>query len=258
MKDRPLILLTNDDGIRSPGLRAAAEAVADKADILIAAPHEQQTGMGRAFVREQETGIIEIHEMEIKGRKVQGYGVHGTPAFAVAHGVLELAGRKPDLCISGINYGENLGTVLTCSGTLGAVFEASTYGIPGIAVSLETEIGEQRSEEFRAIDFSQAAAILKIWTEKVLAEGMPPGADILNINVPTVPAEPGAWKMTAQSRQNYFEFVRPGKRDLGKPYALGTRRQVYEDALEKNSDIYAIYIERTASVTPLRVNMSVL
>lgn len=263
MEERPLILVTNDDGIRSPGLGAAVGAVADMAEILIAAPHVQQTGMGRAFVRGEETGIIEVWEIEIQGRRMRGYGVHGTPAFAVAHGVLELAERKPDLCISGINYGENMGTDLTCSGTLGAVFEAATYGIPGIAVSLETEIEEQRSEKFREIDFSRAADVLRSWTRRVLAGEMPSEADILNINIPAASGREGAvageeWKMTVQSRQSCFEFVRPGKRELRKPFALQTRRCVDVDKLERDGDIYTVYIEKKISVTPLRVNMSVL
>lgn len=258
MEDRPLILVTNDDGIRSPGLLAAAEAAADIGDILIAAPHVQQTGMGRAFVRDKETGIIDVHDMEIKGRHIKGYGVHGTPAFSVAHAVLELADRKPDLCVSGINYGENMGSVLTCSGTMGAAFEAATYGIPAIAVSLETQIEVQRSETFMKIDFSCAARILRIWMEKVLSGAMVPGADILNINVPAAPAQKGEWRLTSQSRQNYFEFVKPEKRDLGKPVPLKVRKWVDMDSLEKDSDIYAVYVDKTASVTPICVNMSVL
>ena len=258
MNKKALILITNDDGIRSPGLRAAAEAVSDIAEIIIAAPHLQQTGMGRAFVRSEDTGIIELHEIEIKNRKVRAYGIHGTPAFAVAHGVLELSDRKPDLCISGINYGENMGTVLTCSGTLGAVFEAFTYGIPGIAISLETALGKQRSEDFQDADFSLAAAILQKWAQKVLQQGMPLGADILNINVPSDPRQKGTWKMTVQSKQNYFEFEKPVKRDLSSPFALQSTRVVDVNTLEKNSDIYTVYIERKISVTPLKVNMSAL
>ena len=96
---KPLILITNDDGIHSPGLAAAACAAADLADILIVAPHTQQTGMARAFPRTEDAGIIEEEWIQINGQEVRGYGVHGSPALAVAHGVLELAERKPDLCI---------------------------------------------------------------------------------------------------------------------------------------------------------------
>lgn len=254
---KPLILITNDDGIRSPGLIAAAEAVADIGDILIAAPHTQQTGMGRAFPRMEDTGMIEEEAVEIRGWPVRAYGVHGSPAFAVAHGILELSGRRPDLCISGINYGENMGAVLTCSGTLGAAFEAVSHGVPAIAVSLEADLDIQRSNEFRAADFGPSMELLRIWTARVLEEGMPKHVDILNINVPAAPRHPGEYRITAQSRQNYFEFIRPGKRDLHRPFSLRSRLHVDEETLEKDSDIYAVYVDKTASVTPVNIVMSI-
>lgn len=130
MKKRPLILVTNDDGIHSPGLYAAASVAVKSGDVLIAAPHTQQTGMGRSFPGYPDNGVIEKIETEdmklpgeITGNKILAYGIHGTPALAVAHGILELAEHTPDLCISGINYGENLGSCLTCSGTLGALLK---------------------------------------------------------------------------------------------------------------------------------------
>lgn len=254
---KPLILITNDDGVFSPGIKAAVAAVADMADIVIAAPHTQQTGMGRAFVRNSETGIIDEVEIEADGCVRKAYGVHGTPAFAVAHGILELADRRPDLCISGINYGENPSTVLTCSGTLGAAFESVTHGIPAIAVSVEADIKVQRSNEFHEMDFTYAANILRIWAKKVLTEGMPSNTEILNINVPSGTENKDEYRITVQSRQNYFEFVKPEKRDLKKAYALKTEIRVDLDTLEKDSDIYAVYVDRIASVTPLNTNMSV-
>ncbi len=255
--ERLLILITNDDGINSPGILAAAEAVEDLGDILIVAPQKQQSGMGRAFLRQEETGKIE--QVELKGEKkcFKGYGVYGTPAFSVAHAVLELSDRKPSLCISGINYGENLGTVLTCSGTVGAAFEAATYGIPAIAVSLEAQIGVQRLERLKKMDFTNTQKVLREWTKRILRSGMKKGVDILNINVPNETLNKmDKWKWTVQSRQNYFEFLKPEKRDFSKAYALQTVRKVKKDSLEKNSDIYAVYVERIISVTPLSINMT--
>ena len=111
MKKRPLILVTNDDGIHSPGLYAAASVAVKSGDVLIAAPHTQQTGMGRSFPGYPDNGVIEKIETEdmklsgeITGNKILAYGIHGTPALAVAHGILELAEHTPDLCISGISY----------------------------------------------------------------------------------------------------------------------------------------------------------
>ena len=194
--------------------------------------------------------------MNVEGRDYRAYAVHGSPALAVAHGVMELSERKPDLCISGINYGENLGTTLTCSGTLGAAFEASSHGIPGIAVSAAVAYGKHRSEEFDVIDWKPAKTILRQFVEDVLIHGMPKGMDIWNINVPACIKEPFSYRITVQSRQNYFYFIKPEKRRFDKPYSLKAMQYVDVDSLEKNSDIYAVYVENKISVTPLSVDMT--
>lgn len=254
---KPLILITNDDGISSPGLLAAVEAVEGLGEIVVAAPHTQQTGMGRSFLRTEETGKIEKAEMLIHGRQQNAYKVHGSPAFSVAHGVLELSERKPDLCISGINYGENVGTTVTCSGTLGAVFEANSYGIPGIAVSVEADLKFHRSSQFMKMDWTEAQNILRLWTKRVLEEGMPKGVDLWNINVPASAVEPGSYRITTQSMQNYIHFIRPGKRELERPFRLDTMMRIDEDVLEKESDIYAVHVDRITSVTPMSLDLSV-
>lgn len=257
MKKKPLILIVNDDGIQSPGLLAAAEAVEDIADILIVAPHVQQTGMGRAFVRNADTGIIGKTEVIINKETIAAYGVHGTPAFSVAHGVLELADRKPDLCISGINYGSNMGTVLTCSGTLGAAFEAVSHEIPAIAISLEVNSEMQYTEEFEKLDFGYAQNILRLWTRVTLEQGMPKGVDIWNINIPKEKESEIDFRITTQSRNNYIQFVQPKKRDFDKPYALKSDIKVENKELEKESDLYAVLVDKTASITPINICMSV-
>lgn len=264
MKNRPLILVTNDDGIYSPGLYAAASAAAKTGDVLIAAPHTQQTGMGRSFPRCPDDGIIEkavILERQLCEKMhcggIHAYSVHGSPALAVAHGVLELAERKPDLCISGINYGENLGTCLTCSGTLGALFEAASYGIPGIAVSVEVDLSKQRSEDFGERNWTAAQEILERYIRKVLEEGMPEKADAWNINVPDGMEDPYPVVRTIQSRQNYFSFIRPEKRTYSEPCRLKSEKIVDMKSLERDSDIYAVYVEKIASATLLDFNMSV-
>ncbi len=253
---KPLILITNDDGIYSPGLAASAEALCDIGELLIVAPRHQQTGMGRAFPRTPELGIIEECPLTINGKTVTGYGVQGSPAFTVAHAIMELATRKPDLCVSGINYGENIGTVLTCSGTIGAVLEACSYYIPGIALSLETDLKSQRSEDYIQMDWSYAKEIAKYWVQKFFLEGMPKNAEMLNINIPYGEISPDKFRITRQSRQNYFEFIKPEPRDLSKPISLKSRIFVDETTLEENSDIYAVYKDRITSVTPLNWDMS--
>lgn len=254
---KPLILITNDDGINSPGLAAAAEAVEDLGDILISAPHTQQTGMGRAFPRNDTVGIIQKVPCNINNKTVIGYSVYGSPAFSVAHGILELADRKPDLCISGINYGENVGLTLTCSGTLGAVFEADSHGIPGIAVSIQSDLKTQRTNNYPKIDWTTAKRILREIAKDIIKNGMPKHINIYNINVPSKPIDLNKFRFTMQSRQNYFEFMKPFERDFDKPYALKSTFYVDIKKLEKNSDIHALYIDNITSVTPINTDMSV-
>ncbi|MBW7573332.1 5'/3'-nucleotidase SurE [Caproiciproducens faecalis] len=256
MKSKPLILITNDDGIHSPGLRAAAEAVADLGELLIVAPHCQQTSMGRAFPRTNDLGIIETTFLTINGVPTKAYAVHGSPAYAVAHAVLELADRKPDLCVSGINYGENLGTVVTCSGTLGAAFEANSHEIPAIAASLQIPLHLQRKTDYSPADWNAAAEITRRAAQAVLKDGMPDGATVLNINVPDQLRDVDHYHITRQSHQNYFCFIRPEKRDFSKKFELKSQLSVDMDTLEPDSDIYAVYIDKAISITPMTWNMT--
>ena len=131
-----LILVTNDDGIQSPGLWAAAGALLPLGRVVIAAPREQQTSTGRSLPVSSD-GRILAYPLEIAGQTLEAYSVGGTPAQAVLHAVLEILPERPDLVVSGINYGENVGSGVTISGTVGAALEAGALGIPALAVSLQ-------------------------------------------------------------------------------------------------------------------------
>ena len=105
-------------------------------------------------------GRITRQKLRINGQEWEAYAVGGSPAIAVVHGVLEVMPRKPDLVVAGINYGENLGTDVTISGTVGAAMEGAAFGIPSMAVSLQlNNVGEEFRRHSRQIDFSAAAAI---------------------------------------------------------------------------------------------------
>ncbi|MEG1958163.1 MAG: 5'/3'-nucleotidase SurE [Lachnospiraceae bacterium] len=211
---KPVILITNDDGIQSPGLLAMAEAVKDIGELLVIAPRFQQTSMGRAFPRVDRLGSIEKVELKLSDRQLVGYSIVGSPAYAAAHGILELALVKPTLCLSGINYGENMGTNLTCSGTVGAVLEADTHKVPGIAFSIPADIEIQRSMQYADADWRFSQKVVRYWTEKVLQEGMKLGSSMLNINIPEGCLEVSNYRYTRQSKQNFFDFRKPPVRGL--------------------------------------------
>ena len=248
---KPLILITNDDGIHSPGLLALAEALTDIADILIAAPIAQQTGMGRAFPHMPDTGIIEEVRVLVNGIPTLGYGIHGSPAQVVAYAILELCDRKPDFVFCGVNYGENLGLSVTCSGTLGAAFEANSHRIKAIAFSRPTALSKQHSESFDPVDWTPLKAVIRTITENVLVNGFPDHTDILNINFPKNVEAKTPIRFTRQSPQNYSEFIKPDPRDFSKAYALSAAKNVKEEETPKNSDVYAVHVEHAISVTPL-------
>jgi 5'-nucleotidase len=256
---RPLILLTNDDGIHSPGLHAAAEAVAHLGDLLISAPRHQQTAMSRSMPSEADTGIIEMLTLELNGAPHPVYAVHGSPAQAVLHAVLELAPRLPDLCISGINYGENLGTGVTMSGTVGAAIQATIHGIPALAVSTEADVSIHHMEPYVHIAWDTARHFTVQLAEMILRRGLPPQTSFLNVNVPVSATPETPMRMTTQSLQRYFVTF---KGDMAEPRDFSSRHrfsygiQIDKDALEPTSDIYAFAVDRVVSVTPMNVDLT--
>jgi len=137
-KDKPLILVTNDDGIASPGIHAAARALAPLGEVVLVAPREQNSSTGRSHPLTTD-GLIEEVECCLDVGSFKAYAVGGTPAQCVLNALFKILPRKPDLAISGINYGENFGTGITISGTVGAALEAASFRIPTIAASLQLQ-----------------------------------------------------------------------------------------------------------------------
>jgi 5'-nucleotidase len=251
---RPLILLTNDDGITSPGLRAAAEAVADLGDLLVVAPSTQQTSMSRAFTRGPDVGQVVQVPFAVAGREVPAYAVTGSPVLAVAHALLELAPRLPDLCVSGINYGENCGAAITVSGTVGAALEAELYGVPSIASSLQVDVSEWHG--LGEQDWAAAGHFTRLLASQVLADGLPEEVGLLNLNVPRGATTATPVRRTVQSRQRYYVQAHPGERTLSDPVRLRVSVQVDDAALEPDSDVWAVTRDGVVSVTPLGWSMT--
>lgn len=253
---RPLILLTNDDGLRSPGLLAAANAVSALGDLTLVAPTQQQTGMGRGIPPPNARTVVEERWM-IGGQEALVYGLPSSPALAVLYGTLALAPRRPDLVISGINYGENLGTSVTASGTLGAALQAAELGVKALAVSLETDQA-YHFHHGEDVQWDAAAYFARLFAQALLNASRSPGSqlptdvDVVKVDIPAEATVQTPWRVTRQSRQPYYETLPPaGPPPPGEMVRLDYRVNIRWETLEPDSDIWAFARDRVVSVTPL-------
>jgi 5'-nucleotidase len=252
----PLILVTNDDGIHSPGLRAAVAALCPLGELLVVAPLEQYSGSGRSFSLSSR-GRIEPVQLTWAGGSVRAYGIDGTPAQAALHALVELAPRRPDLAVVGVNYGENVGNVITSSGTVGAALEIAAAGVPSLAVSLQTA-SEYYFSHSNEIDFGPAAHFGQLFARRLLVPGsrLPPDVDLLKIDVPDDATPDTPWRLTRVSRQRYYDILPPQRECLSDEGPLGYRIHVDEATLEPDSDVHALIRERSVSVTPISVDLT--
>jgi 5'-nucleotidase len=247
---RPLIALTNDDGIKSPGLYALARAMLTLGEVLIVAPKDQQTSMGRAFTG---TGRLEPVDYSVDGKRVRAFAVAATPAIAVRNAILLYAERTPDLLVSGINYGENVANGVTISGTVCAALEGATHRVPALAVSQATPVSYHKSYS-SLIDFSTAAQFARLFARRILLRGMPRGADVLNLNVPEGATRQTPWRWTRVSRYNFFHsIVRVGKHGR---FLKGYEVDLDRETPERDSDVRAVVVDRVVSVSPLTFDLT--
>lgn len=255
---RPLILVTNDDGITSPGLYAAVRAVADLGEVVVVAPRRQFSNAGRchppsAWWRERSS--VERITLPADCPAMLAYTVDGSPAQAVAYAWIHLLKRLPDLVISGINYGENLGSGTTVSGTVGAAIEAACVSIPALAVSLQThpDFYYNPSEQ---VDFRTAAHFTRLFAQAVLAGTLPADVDILKIDVPADATPETPWQVTRVSRQPYYVPAIPRESAAHDLSTSDYRIEIDMETLEPDSDIYALAVARVVSVCPLSIDLS--
>ena len=255
MNVKPQILLTNDDGIHSPGLWAAARELGRIGYVTVAAPREQHSGAGRS-VPAWTDGEIKPTQLTIGDQEWTCYAVGGSPAQSVQYGIFAILKRKPDLVVSGINYGENPATDITLSGTVGAALEAASYGIPALAVSLQLA-----SEDFfgysRDTDFSTAAIFARRFAKLLLSSTMPEDVHVLNINVPIDATPDTPWKMARLGRHPYFvPYLKESAEPGGIPRIDATRQPHPEDLNDPQSDVYVFSRENMVSVTPLSLDLT--
>ena len=170
-----MIILSNDDGFNAEGIRVLRKEIARITEVVIVAPETEQSAMGHAITLLEPLKVREVREND----ELLGYAVKGTPADCVKIAVTELLDEPPEMVVSGINLGGNLGTCVIYSGTVSAATEACIMGIPAIAVSLDT---------FENPDFQPAAEFIAKLIPFLREKPIPDGV-VLNINVPPIPKD---------------------------------------------------------------------
>ncbi|MGB7844185.1 MAG: 5'/3'-nucleotidase SurE [Candidatus Acidiferrum sp.] len=232
---KPSVLLTNDDGYRAEGLRALAEELKDFAEVNIVAPSWERSGAAQSLTLRQPIVCHRIAEKE--------WAIDGTPADCVIVALHKLLHEPPDLVISGINHGGNLGENVYYSGTVGAAREAVIHHVPGLAISLCSKRPKS--------DFAPSARLARQTTELILREKLPEQV-FLNVNVPET--WNGGVKFTRQSKKITRTVLREGEDPRGVPYFwLSEQRLDREMDLDAGSDYAAIFAGEV-SVTPLHLD----
>lgn len=251
---KPQILLTNDDGIRSPGLWAAAAALSELGYVTVTAPREQSSGAGRSLPNTSD-GIISEEQVQVNGQTWSVFAVGGSPAQSVLHGVLEILKFKPDLVVSGINYGENVASGVTISGTVGAAMEAASLGIPALATSLEADSKYHLSYS-DTVDFSVAADFTARIARMLLEKKLLLDVNLLKVDVPSDATKDTPWQLTRISRQRYYEPVAPERNSWSEPGAIGYREAASLKHEPEDTDVYVLRTKRWVSVSPLSLDLS--
>jgi 5'-nucleotidase len=230
---KPHILLTNDDGIQAAGLRALATGLEGFAKVSIVAPSQEQSGAAQSLTLRQPIICHDVAERE--------WAVDGTPADCVIVALHKLLPEKPDMVISGINFGANLGENVYYSGTVGAAREAALHHIPALAMSLCCKRAD--------VKFDAAARVARTTAELILKEGLPDQV-LLSVNVP----EPwsGAVKFTRQSKKITRNQLSEGKDPRGRRYFWLFEQRIDKDVAPDTD--YAAIFEGAVSITPLHLD----
>lgn len=248
----PLIVVTNDDGIRSAGLRAAAEALSPLGELLIVAPDRQWSGAGRSMPRTVSGEVTEVPWSLPNQTQVSAYAVDTSPALCIIHAVMRLAPRPPALVVTGINFGENVSTEVTISGTVGAALEAASFGIPALAISLEMPVENHLAGD-ESEDYVAAKAFTRQFAAKLLERPLPFDADVLSINLPRGATPETPWRLTHLSRYRYFVPIPPPPGESGR---AGYRVRDNPEEAEIGSDVWCLHNAKEVSVTPLSLDLT--
>lgn len=243
MNEKPLILVTNDDGITAPGIRTLIQVMNEIGEVVVVAPDSPQSGMGHAITI---NSTLYSESVKTDDGKQKEFTCSGTPADCVKLAVNEIMDRKPDLCVSGINHGSNSSINVIYSGTMSAAIEAGIEGVPAIGFSLLDYKWDA--------DFEHTKTHVKKIALNVLENGLPDGV-ILNVNIPKL--KNGAIKgvkICRQARAYWAEEFDKRTNPMGRDYYWLTGKFVNEDHGE-DTDEWAL-ANQYVSVVPVQFDLT--
>ena len=233
------ILVSNDDGITAPGIIALEEALEELGDVFVVAPDRERSASSHSLTIDVPLRAVHLRE--------RAWAVRGTPTDCVLLAIENLLPRRPDLVVSGVNRGPNMGSDVTYSGTVAAAIEGTILGIPSIAVSLDRA-------ESGAFEYAPAAGIAREFAELVVERGLPEGT-LLNINVPNIPAgDIAPPRPTRLGHQVYEDSIVEKTDPRGKSY-YWIGGQSSSRSTESGTD-FAALAEGHVSVTPIHLDMT--
>jgi len=236
------ILLSNDDGIYSEGIQALKEHLNSIAEVIVIAPDRERSTISHAMTLRKP---LKVKEVKSKG-KLWGFSINGTPADCIIVGLLEIMkDEKPDLIVSGINHGPNLGNDIIYSGTVGAAMEGAMRNIPSLAVSID---------DYKQFKFNSAARFTKEIISNLIKHNLPKNL-LLNINFPNIEYEElEGIKITRHGRRAYQDELNKINDPCGRVhYWLGG--ELKKGEVEQDTDFGAVY-NRKVSITPISLDLS--
>jgi 5'-nucleotidase len=238
---KPLILITNDDGIQAKGINELLQGVRSLGRVVVVAPDGPRSGMSSAISSTNPVRLNLLH----REKDLKVYSCSGTPADCVKLGINEVLDRKPDLLLSGINHGSNSAVCVIYSGTMGAALEGCILGVPSIGISL--------TDRSSRADFTQAVWYGKYTAERALEQGMPKGV-CFNLNVPNVPNVKGL-RMATQTSGYWTREFKKARDASGCPVYWLTGEFANEEPDNEQSDEW-ILKQGYAALVPIRVDMT--
>lgn len=238
---KPLILITNDDGYQAKGIEALIDSVKDLGEIIVVAPDGPRSGMSSAITSLQPLRVYLISESQ----NIKVCATTGTPVDCVKLGISELAERRPDIVLSGVNHGSNAAVAVLYSGTMGAAIEGAVFKIPSIGFSL--------LDHSHNADFTYSKKYIHTITKQVLEEGLPSGT-CLNVNIPKGDDIKGIRVCRQTSGQWVNEFMQ-SKDGADKDIYWLTGNFENDEPSDEMTDEWAL-ANRFVSVVPVKVDMT--